>query len=572
MNSPAILLADLDVLALDCQTTGATPKAGRLLEVGWAVTRPSAGQPVVPETYLIRSSSEEDLSPAIARLTGLQAEDMARARSARRVWRRMAQTAWEVAHRSGGTCIAVIHYARFEKAFLEYWHAASAPKRPFPFETLCTHELARKLLPGLPRCGLRALAGYFGLRLPSVKRCAPHVVATALIWDRLVGLLADMGIDDLSGLKQWMRSTPKPGRQPRVYPMPPHLPRRAPDRPGVYRFRRSNGDLLYVGKAKSLKHRLGSYFQQRRHSEHILEMLTQAVDLDYAVTATALEAALMEVEDIHRMRPEYNIHLQTGGQVPVFSTRDLLTLGDTAGGERPMGPFPSRKALQPLSAIIRFLLCPATGPAVDEAAIAAAFDRPADAMPAADVFYEGLALFRRQNDLPQKATALARRLLLYGAVWWRRVREAEREAKTESEPEDAVQTDWQPMDVVKLLEGVTRHGALLARRGRWFTLLCEATLAWEMAPGGDLAAVAVRGGRVAVTTPPCHPDALPPPETHSRTPHERHTCFDASTYLRMRVLSTEIRRLVAEGRRVWIGLRPGVVIDRDALKRLFFWI
>jgi hypothetical protein len=199
-------------------------------------------------------------------------------------------------------------------------------------------------------------------------------------------------------------------------------------------------------------------------------------------------------------------------------------------------------------------------------AVAAAFDRPFNAMPPADVFHEGLVLFRRQNDLPREANALARRLLLCGAEWWRRAREAA------SASEDAQDKDWHPPDVVDLMESVARQGAFLARRGRWFTHLCEATLAWEIAPDGDLSAMAVHGGRVAAMAPPSRPDALPPPEKHDRTPHERRTCFDGATYLRMRVLSTEIRRLVAEGRRVWIGLRPGVVLDREALARLFLWV
>ena len=57
------------------------------------------------------------------------------------------------------------------------------------------------------------------------------------------------------------------------------------EKPGIYRMLRSNGDLLYIGKATSLKHRVNSYFRQKgSQAEHILEMLSQATDLDVTLT------------------------------------------------------------------------------------------------------------------------------------------------------------------------------------------------------------------------------------------------------------------------------------------------
>ena len=571
MDAPGNSLTDRDVLVIDCQTTGATPRSGRLLEVGWAVAKPSTGRPASPETYLIRSSDDEDLSPIIDKLTGIRPDEMAGARGPLRVWQRLARTAREIGQRSGLPCLAAIHYARFELAFLHTWHAESAPGTPFPFETICTHQLARRLFPGLPRCGLRALAGYFGMGMPAEKRCAPHVAATELIWGQLVVRLEAEGITSFADLKQWMKTTPRPARQLRVYPMPPSLLSRVPDRPGVYRFRRVNGDALYVGKAKSLKNRVGTYFQpRRRHPEHILEMLTQAVDLDCAPTATALEAALQEAEDIHRLAPDYNIQLQIGDRPPVFSSHDFQLMEASVDTSLPMGPFPSQQALQPMASLVKYLSCPPTPQTGDAECLTRKFNRPRDLMPSMDVFSEGLALFSRLNDLPDEPTPLARRLLMRGAYWWRVAQEAVEKPDTQGDAEDSSEAIWTLEDVVAFCESVACRGAFLVRRGQWFKLLSEATLAWETPHRGEtLRMVAIRSGQVTPLSSPSCWDAVSSPRGHRLAPIQHRACFDGAVYTRMRVLTTEIRRLVAEGRRVKIYLRPGVNLDQSALARLF---
>ena len=72
-------------------------------------------------------------------------------------------------------CPTVIHFARFEKPFLKDFHQKNDPESPFPFQIICTHEIAVRLLPDLPRRGLRAIAGYFGHSMPELRRSADHV-------------------------------------------------------------------------------------------------------------------------------------------------------------------------------------------------------------------------------------------------------------------------------------------------------------------------------------------------------------------------------------------------------------
>ena len=88
----------------------------------------------------------------------------------------------------GSPRVAVAHFARFERSFLE----------ELPVEWLCTHEIACRLLPGLPRRGLRALSGYFGHVMEEEKRAPGHVSATVAVWAALVeGLRKSAGVTTL---------------------------------------------------------------------------------------------------------------------------------------------------------------------------------------------------------------------------------------------------------------------------------------------------------------------------------------------------------------------------------------
>ena len=223
------------------------------------------------------------------------------------VWKRLVETAQQITTgNSLSSCPLVIHFARFEEPFLRQLHQENSPKNAFPFRIICTHEIAIRLLPDLPRRGIRAIAGYFGHSMPELKRSTDHVIATAFIWKKLVGLLdTTCGVSGLHQLIDWLAATKPPGRSGRSFPMNPEVHLRLPDKPGIYRMLRAKkGDPLYIGKAKSLKQRVNSYFWQKTaHAEHILEMLTQARELDFTLTGSALEAAILEADEIKSLKP-----------------------------------------------------------------------------------------------------------------------------------------------------------------------------------------------------------------------------------------------------------------------------
>nr|WP_323368363.1 excinuclease ABC subunit UvrC [Terricaulis silvestris] len=97
--------------------------------------------------------------------------------------------------------------------------------------------------------------------------------------------------------------------------------KRLPMKPGVYRMIGGDGEVLYVGKAKSLKNRVGQYAQGRGHTNAIYRMIHQTVSLEVIVTATETEALLLETNMIKRLRPRYNVLMRDDKSFPFIAIR-----------------------------------------------------------------------------------------------------------------------------------------------------------------------------------------------------------------------------------------------------------
>ncbi len=94
---------------------------------------------------------------------------------------------------------------------------------------------------------------------------------------------------------------------------------RLPAQPGVYLFKDAGGEILYVGKASDLKHRVASYFQAPGGKDFkTLGMLEKAADLDYLVTGNEKEAFLLEDNLIKQHHPRYNVRLRDDKNYPLL--------------------------------------------------------------------------------------------------------------------------------------------------------------------------------------------------------------------------------------------------------------
>jgi hypothetical protein len=519
--------------------------------------------------------------------------------SPKRAWKKLRRAAKKTAAAGKNKlCPTVIHFSRFEEPYLRHLQQMYSPGHPFPFDIICTHQIIKILLPQLPRKGLRAVAGYFGHSVPELRRCASHIGATIFTWAKVVELLGEFhGIRTLSELRDWLEAAKQQKKinsksKGRRYPMKAESRRGLPDQPGIYRMLRSNGDLLYIGKAKSLKQRVGSYFQKSaKHGERTLEMLTQAQELDITITRSALEAALLESDEIKQHAPPYNVALRQRNREIVFFSRDLRKISATAGEEHLLGPLPSTESLSAFAAIAALLAEGGVGSMKNDSP-ALLLDMPAEYSPGLPCFLQGVDLFKQRHTIVLEESGedkMVYNLMRLGKQFRREKLEELALAGAEEENGAADETAageeieeaervWTAEAVASMMEGIIRFGAHLIRRSRWFCLLSESELSWKEIIGKEERFLRVRfaGGRITARE-----DSntgvvagFPEPPGYGKSFLQRRQSFDLSTYDRMRVVTTELRRVIAEnsGTEVQLCLRPAAVFGKKELTELLKWV
>jgi DNA polymerase-3 subunit epsilon len=551
-------LVELPVLALDVQATAAAARGGALLEVGWA-RAPRDGAPVVVSAHVVAPEGDVALPRQVERLTGLTRAEWRQGVTPAVAWSRLAAEA-----RGAGPLPTVVHYARFEAPFLHALHASHG-HGAFPLELVCTHAIARRLLPELPRATLRALAGYFGAAVPPLRRCAGHVEATAFVWRHLALLLVEReGVTDLSALRAWLERPAR--RAPRSFALGRETRRALPAGPGVYRFLRAGGAVLYVGKATSLRTRVASHFHDRGRTPHerSLEMLTQARDVDCTPTETALEAALLEADEIKRLAPPYNVALTEAGRRLCFASPQLDDLVAEPDAEHPVGPLPSPA---PLDALLALRALVGARERATCALRARALGVEPRWAPDPECFDPGLDRFVREHGLLLQARDVER----LGRALWTTLRHDRAEEDAPPARERGARA-WDPDRVVQALESTVARATHAARRARWLLRFVECSLRWSE-PGASASRLlelergqVVERAWVAIDAP------LPGPRGHGPGRLERQRGFDLATYDRLRVLVTELRALAPRVPHLELRLGPHVRLSRPRLLEVLRWI
>src|ERR1700674_5381770 len=141
-----------------------------------------------------------------------------------------------------------------------------------------------------------------------------------------------------------------------------------PARPGVYRMLDAQGEILYVGKARNLKSRVGSYFQPSNVHPKVQALVAKTAGMEVTITNSDTEALLLEFNLIKKHRPRFNVVLRDDKTFPYlhFETQHecpRLTFyrGSRKEPGRYFGPYPSagavRETLQQLQKLFRLRNC-----------------------------------------------------------------------------------------------------------------------------------------------------------------------------------------------------------------------
>jgi excinuclease ABC subunit C len=134
-----------------------------------------------------------------------------------------------------------------------------------------------------------------------------------------------------------------------------------PENPGIYQYLNSQGQIIYVGKAKNLKKRVSSYFTKNHDNTKTSILVKQIHDLRFVVVSSEFDALILENNLIKEYQPKYNIQLKDDKTFPwiciknepfprIFSTRRIIK-----DGSQYFGPYPDAKVMYMLLKLIKEL-------------------------------------------------------------------------------------------------------------------------------------------------------------------------------------------------------------------------
>ncbi len=128
--------------------------------------------------------------------------------------------------------------------------------------------------------------------------------------------------------------------------------KKLPLTPGVYLMKDSEGEVVYIGKANSLKRRVSSYFIKEGHSPKIQVLVTRIQDVDYIETPTEIEALLLEAQLINKHKPKYNTRQKDDKSFPLVKMtnetfpRLMMTRQKKDKKSKYYGPFTDARLLR----------------------------------------------------------------------------------------------------------------------------------------------------------------------------------------------------------------------------------
>ncbi len=323
---------------LDLETTGLSPRDDGITEIGTVILE--AGKPAREWSTLVRPA--KPIPPEIARMTGITNE-MVRDAPA------FGEIAPQLAALLDGALL-VAHNARFDYGFLK--QAFARAEMGFFAPTLCTARLARELEPDLESAGLDALSARYGLAGADRHRALGDArLAHALA----LHLAKSFDADTMAAAVKRVLRRPS---------LPKHLPvdtlTRIPESPGVYLFYGLNEHPLYIGKAKSLRERVGGHFSGDWGSDRGVRLSEELRRIEWIETAGELSALLLEARLVRERLPAHNIKLRKRTEAVALrlddATRKLEfpVLADLAAGAQQdlYGPFASRASARATLATI----------------------------------------------------------------------------------------------------------------------------------------------------------------------------------------------------------------------------
>lgn len=276
-------MKELKFAVVDIETTGNGIKGNRVTEV--CVIILENGE--ITRTFTSLVNPSQSIPLYIESLTGIN-DDMV---SSAPQFSEIAQEIMDLTR----DCIFVAHNVNFDYNILRAEFARL--DMDFKRKRICTVRLTKKLIPGLFSYSLGNICTSINIPIVDRHRAQGDCEATVILLKRCLSLDPDLEV-----VTEFLN------RKSGAEYLPPHFKNadfdKLPTSTGVYFFRDKDGIPLYIGKAKNIKTRIKSHFQERSNRKY--QLMQETYSIDYELTGSEFLALLREAELILKYYPKYN--------------------------------------------------------------------------------------------------------------------------------------------------------------------------------------------------------------------------------------------------------------------------
>jgi DNA polymerase-3 subunit epsilon len=334
-------LAEVTFVVVDLETTGGSPTACAITEIGAVKVR---GGELLGEFQTL-VNPQCSVPPFIAVLTGITDAMVASAPQLPAVLPSFLEWA--------RGCVLVAHNAPFDLGFLRAGCASLGIDWP-NFDSVDTARLARRVLTRdeAPDCKLATLSRLFRTTTTPCHRALADAQATTDVLHGLFERLGNLGVRTFEELVSFNGLATAAQRRKR------HLADGLPDGPGVYIFRDQKGQPLYIGRSRHVRARVRQYFVASEPRTRMAEMVGIAERVDAIACAHPLEAEVRELRLIAEHKPRYNRRSRFPERASWLKLtaepypRLALVRRVVPDGATYLGPFGSTKAAQAAMAAV----------------------------------------------------------------------------------------------------------------------------------------------------------------------------------------------------------------------------
>ena len=297
---PSTPLEEAEFSVLDVETTGLSARNNRVIEIGIVKVKNLK----ITDKYTTLINPGCDIPYFITQFTGIANSDVAYSPSFHNIVEKIEDFV--------GNSIISGHNLSFDESFLLYEFTRN-DYEPLSNLTICTLKLARKIFPELKSKSLASVSQHLKIKNKESHRALSDAEATAKILIKIIKkLYKEEGVKTIQQLIEYQSSN-IPTNQLIKVPKDIHDALYSlPDSPGVYYFLNKKNEVIYVGKAKSLKNRVRSYFAATVVGKP-KRIVKQAAKIKTEITNSELTALLLEAEIIKVINPKHNRQLKKYG-------------------------------------------------------------------------------------------------------------------------------------------------------------------------------------------------------------------------------------------------------------------